>query len=193
MNLKIMPLLRWRFWLVVLTGVVASMIIAVVLVRSAIDPICGEPGISGRNSISRHRRVTLSGTIQGDSKDRRSHRKGGGLHWNDGVKAIKTMTTGEVDAKFNPGEFFAALAGWTTSGFRQAQWRFRLMSRNRRTSLQSLRYAVFLPDRVYLERVVCDAADVSWQLRGRKAGFFRRGCSLHRMNAISSIGPAAGQ
>ena len=33
-------------------------------------------------------------------------------------------------------------------------------------------YAILLPERVHLNKVVCDSADVTWQLRGRKAGFF---------------------
>jgi hypothetical protein len=33
-------------------------------------------------------------------------------------------------------------------------------------------YAIFMPDRVYLQEVVCDVADVAWQLRGQESGIF---------------------
>jgi hypothetical protein len=34
-------------------------------------------------------------------------------------------------------------------------------------------YAIFLPERVYLNRVESEPVDVTWQFRGKRAGFFQ--------------------
>ena len=97
-----MALLRWRLWLVVLTGVVVSMIIAVVLVNPRLTRYVESQAFreeldkqtsKGLHFQGRYKAIQRTGFLTARTE---------GFTGNDGVKAIKTMTTGEIDAKFNP-------------------------------------------------------------------------------------------
>jgi hypothetical protein len=87
------------------------------------------------------------------------------------VKTIKTMSTGEVDAKFNPWGVF--LRRWQLDYVRIPSGKVEIQTYEPKPENKPPKpwYAVFLPDRVYLEEVICDAADVTWQLRGRRRFF----------------------
>ena len=95
-----MALLRWRLWLVVLTGVVVSMIIAVVLVNPRLTRYVESQAFreeldkqtsKGLHFQGRYKEIQRTGFLTARAE---------GFTGNDGVKAIKTMSTGEVDAKF---------------------------------------------------------------------------------------------
>ena len=95
-----MALLRWRLWLVVLTGVVVSMIIAVVLVNPRLTRYVESQAFreeldkqtsKGLHFQGRYKAIQRTGFLTARTE---------GFTGNDGVKAIKTMTTGEIDAKF---------------------------------------------------------------------------------------------
>jgi hypothetical protein len=96
-----------------------------------------------------------------------------GFAGNEGVKAIKTISTGEVDAKFNPWGIF--LRRWQLDYLRIPAGKAEIQTYEPQPENKPPRpwYAIFLPDRVYLKEVVCESADVTWQLRERKAGFFQ--------------------
>jgi len=98
-----------------------------------------------------------------------------GFTGRDGVKAIKTISTGEVDAKFNPWGIF--LRRWQLDYIRIPSGTAEIQTYEPKPENKPPKpwYAIFLPERVYLNEVVCDSADVTWQLRGRKAGFFQTG------------------
>ena len=168
-----MALLRWRLWLVVLTGVVVSMIIAVVLVNPRLTRYVESQAFreeldkqtsKGLHFQGRYKAIQRTGFLTARTE---------GFTGNDGVKAIKTMTTGEIDAKFNPWGVF--LRRWQLDYVRIPSGTVEIQIYEPKPENKPPKpwYAVFLPDRVYLEKVVCDAADVTWQLRGRKAGFFQ--------------------
>jgi hypothetical protein len=168
-----MPLLRWRFWLVVLTGVVASMIIAVVLVNPRLTRYVESQAFREELDKQTSKGLHFQGRYKAIQRTGFLTARAEGFTGNDGVKAIKTMTTGEVDAKFNPGGVF--LRRWQLDYVRIPSGTVEIQAYEPKPENKPPKpwYAVFLPDRVYLERVVCDAADVTWQLRGRKAGFFQ--------------------
>ncbi|HEY5706228.1 MAG TPA: hypothetical protein VIS96_11705 [Terrimicrobiaceae bacterium] len=96
-----------------------------------------------------------------------------GFHGENGVKAIKTISTDRVDAKFNPWGIF--LRRWQLDHIQIPSGRAEVQTYEPKPENKPPKpwYAVFLPDRVYLKKVVCDSADVTWQLRGRQAGFFK--------------------
>ena len=91
----------------------------------------------------------------------------------NGVKAIKTISTGEADAKFNPWGVF--LRRWQLDYIRIPSGKAEIQTYEPKPDNKPPKpwYTIFLPDRVYLKKVECDAADVTWKLRGRKAGFFQ--------------------
>jgi hypothetical protein len=96
-----------------------------------------------------------------------------GFTGRDGVKAIKTISTGEVDARFNPWGVFQRR--WQLDYIRipSGQAEIQTYEPKPETKPSKPWYAIFLPDRVYLKEVTCESADVTWQLRGREAGFFQ--------------------
>jgi hypothetical protein len=95
-----------------------------------------------------------------------------GFKGRNGVKAFKTISTGEVDAKFDPWGVF--LRRWELEYIHIPSGRAEIQTYEPKPEGRPPKpwYAIFLPDRVHLNKVVCDSADVTWQLRGRKAGFF---------------------
>jgi hypothetical protein len=96
-----------------------------------------------------------------------------GFTGENGVKAFRTMSTGKVDAKFNP--WGILLRRWQLDYIRIPSGRAEIQKYEPKPENKPPKpwYAVFLPDRVYLEEVICDSADVTWQLCGRQAGFFK--------------------
>ena len=95
-----------------------------------------------------------------------------GFKGRNGVKAFKTLSTGEVDAKFDPWGFF--LRRWELEYIHIPSGTAEIQTYEAKPENKPPKpwYAIFLPERVHLNKVVCDSADVTWQLRGRKAGFF---------------------
>ncbi len=96
-----------------------------------------------------------------------------GFTGREGVKAIKAISTGEVDARFNPWGIFRRR--WQLDYIRipSGQAEIQTYEPKPETKPPKPWYAIFLPDRVYLKEVTCESADVTWQLRGRKAGLFQ--------------------
>ena len=95
-----------------------------------------------------------------------------GFQGRNGVKAFKTLSTGEVDAKFDPWGIF--LRRWELEYIHIPSGRAEIQTYEPKPEDKPPKpwYAIFLPERVHLNEVICDSADVTWQLRGRKAGFF---------------------
>ncbi len=96
-----------------------------------------------------------------------------GFRARNGVKAFKTLSTGEVDAKFDPWGIF--LRRWELEYIHIPAGKAEIQTYEPKPEDKPPKpwYAIFLPERVHLNKVVCDSADVTWQLRGRKAGFFQ--------------------
>jgi hypothetical protein len=96
-----------------------------------------------------------------------------GFTGRNGVKAIKTISTGEVNAKFNPWGIFQRR--WELEYIRIPSGKAEIQTYEPKPEKKPPKpwYAVFLPERVHLNEVICDTADVTWQLRGREAGFFQ--------------------
>jgi hypothetical protein len=96
-----------------------------------------------------------------------------GFNGEKGVKAIKGISTGRADAKFNP--WGILLRRWQLDYIRIPSGRAEIQTYEPKPENKPPKpwYSIFLPDRVHLEKVVCDSADVTWRLRGRQAGFFR--------------------
>ena len=168
-----MALPRGRFWLLFLIGVVLATIIAVALVNPRLTRYLESEGFreeldrqtsKGLHFQGRYKAIRRTGFLTARTE---------GFSGEKGVKAIKTISTGEVDAKFNPWGVF--LRRWQLDYIRIPSGKVEIQTYEPKPENKPPKpwYAIFLPDRVYLEKVTCDAADVTWQLRGRKAGFFQ--------------------
>ena len=164
---------RGRFWLLFLIGVVLATIIAVALVNPRLTRYLESEGFreeldrqtsKGLHFEGRYKAIRRTGFLTARTE---------GFSGEKGVKAIKTISTGEVDAKFNPWGVF--LRRWQLDYIRIPSGKVEIQTYEPKPENKPPKpwYAIFLPDRVYLEKVTCDAADVTWQLRGRKAGFFQ--------------------
>jgi len=90
----------------------------------------------------------------------------------NGQKAMKSLDAHRITAKFDPWGVFSR------------QWRFsdvRVQSGNVEIQIYEANpegvpgkpwFAIFLPNRVYLEKIQSEQANITWQLRGKRAGFF---------------------
>ena len=96
-----------------------------------------------------------------------------GFSGEKGVKAIKAISTGRADAKFNP--WGILLRRWQLDYIRIPSGRAEIQTYEPKPENKPPKpwYSIFLPDRVHLEKVVCDSADVTWRLRGRPGRLFQ--------------------
>jgi hypothetical protein len=163
---------RGRYFLLsALSGIVAFLVVAVLnpqLTRyvesDAFRRELAKQTSKGLHLQGRYEPIRRTGLLSASTK---------GFDGENGVKAIKSISTGKVDAKFNPWGIF--LRRWQIDYIRIPSGRAEIQTYEPKPEEKPKKpwYAGFLPDRVYLAKVVCDAADVTWRLRGRQAGFFK--------------------
>jgi hypothetical protein len=169
-----MAMLRGRlFWLFVLIGLVGGLILVTPLVNwrltayvegEAFRKELDKQTSKGLHFQGHYETIRRTGLLTA-----RAERFAG----KDGEKAIKTISTGAVSAKFNPWGIF--LRRWQLDYIKIPSGTAEIQTYEPKPESKPPNpwYAVFLPGRVYLKEVVCDLADVTWKLRGRKAGFFQ--------------------
>jgi hypothetical protein len=164
---------RGRFWWILLICLVISMALAVVIVNplftryvesEAFREELDKQTSKGLHFQGRYKPIQRTGFLTARTE---------GFTANNGVKAFQSMSTGQVDAKFNPWGVF--LRRWQLDYVRIPSGTAEIQTYEPKPENKPPKpwYSVFLPDRVYLEKVICDVADVTWRLRGRKAGFFQ--------------------
>ena len=162
-----------RFWLFFLIGVAVLMALAVALVNPQLTRYVESQEFreeldkqtsKGLHFEGRYKAIRRTGFLTARTE---------GFVGENGVKAIKTISTGEADAKFNPWGIF--LRRWQLDYIRIPSGKAEIQTYEPKPENKPPKpwYTIFLPDRVYLKKVECAAADVTWQLRGRKAGFFQ--------------------
>ena len=90
----------------------------------------------------------------------------------EGRKALRTLEAHGIQAKFNPWGVF--LRRWQLDEVRIAGGEVGIQVYEPKPEPSPAKpwYHVFLPQRVYLKRVESEPADVTWRLRGERAGFF---------------------
>ena len=160
-------------FLLVLAGLIGGLILAVTVVNRQLTTYV--EGEAFRKELDKQ----TSKGLHFEGQYEAIHRTGlltvktDGFAGKNGVKAIKTISTGDVDAKFNPWGIF--LRRWQLDYIRIPSGKAEIQTYEPKPESKPPKpwYAIFLPDRVHLKEVVCDSADVTWQLRGRKAGFFQ--------------------
>ena len=95
-----------------------------------------------------------------------------GFEGAEGRKEIFSIRANDITAKFNPWGIF--LRRWQLDDVHINSGDVEIHTYEPTPEPVATKpwYAIFLPDRVYLKQVVCDTANVTWQLRGKTAGFF---------------------
>ena len=163
---------RRRFWLVFLIGVVVLMAVGVALVNPQLTRYVESQEFreeldkqtsKGLHFEGRYKAIRRTGLLTATTE---------GFAGENGVKAIKSISTGKTEAKFNPWGIF--LRRWQLDYIRIPAGRAEIQTYEPKPESKPPKpwYAIVLPNRVYLKEVECEAADVTWRLRGRKAGFF---------------------
>jgi hypothetical protein len=95
-----------------------------------------------------------------------------GFQANDGVKALKSMEARGITAKFNPWGVFRRRWQLDHVHVQSGEVGIQTYEPKPESTPTKPWYAIFLPDRVYLNRVDSEPVDVTWQFRRKRAGFF---------------------
>ncbi len=90
----------------------------------------------------------------------------------DGKKALKTMDARGLRAKFNPWGIF--LRRWELDDvhIQSGEVGIQIYEANPEGVSSKPWFSIFLPNRVYLKHIESEPANVTWQFRGERAGFF---------------------
>ncbi len=90
----------------------------------------------------------------------------------NGKKAIKSLDAQGITATFNPWGIF--LRQWRLRNVRvqSGDVEIQIYKPNPEAAPRKPWFAIFLPNRVYLEKIESDQANITWRFRGEQAGFF---------------------
>jgi hypothetical protein len=170
----VLALLGHRFfWFSVLIGAGALLAIAVLLINPRLTKYVESDAFRRELDKQTSKGLHLEGSYQNIRRTGFLTATAEGFTGKNGVKAFKAISTGKVDASFNPWGIF--LRRWELDYILIPSGKAEIQTYEPKPETKPPKpwYAILLPDRVYLQKVVCDSADVTWQLRGRQAGFFR--------------------
>ncbi len=89
-----------------------------------------------------------------------------------GRKALTSLNTGAVSARFVPAGVL--VRHWTIDDLHVERAQVGIQTYEPTPEPKPARpwYAIFLPDRAYLRKVWSDHADITWRMRGERAGIF---------------------
>jgi len=90
----------------------------------------------------------------------------------DGKKALKTMNARGLRAKFNPWGIFLRRWELDEVHIQSGEVGIQIYEANPEGVSSKPWFSVFLPNRVYLKHIESEPANVTWQFRGERAGFF---------------------
>jgi hypothetical protein len=90
----------------------------------------------------------------------------------NGVKAMKYLEASRITAKFDPWGVF--VRQWRFDEVRVPSGEVEIQIYEAHPEAVASRpwFSIFLPNRVYLKKIESESANVTWQLRGEKAGFY---------------------
>lgn len=90
----------------------------------------------------------------------------------DGEKALKSVTAHDIMARFNPWGVF--LRQWRFSDVRVGPGavEIQIYEANPKAVAPKPWFAIFLPNRVFLNHIEAERSDITWRFRGEHAGFF---------------------
>jgi hypothetical protein len=90
----------------------------------------------------------------------------------NGRKAMRSLDAHGITAKFNPWGVF--LRQWRLDGVhvQSGDVEIQIYEAHPEPVKPKPWFAIFLPDRVYLEKIQSEQANITWRFRGERAGFF---------------------
>ena len=90
----------------------------------------------------------------------------------DGKKALEAMDARGLRAKFNPWGIFLRRWELDEVHIQSGEVGIQIYEANPEGVPSKPWFSIFLPNRVYLKRIESEPANVTWQFRGERAGFF---------------------
>lgn len=90
----------------------------------------------------------------------------------DGKKAIKSLNGRGITATFSPLGIFLRQWRFTDVHVQSGDVEIQIYTPSPEVVAPKPWFAIFLPNRVYMNRIESDHADITWQFRGERAGFF---------------------
>jgi len=90
----------------------------------------------------------------------------------NGEKAMKSLDAHGITATFDPLGIFVRQWRFTDVRVESGDVEIQIYKANPEATAAKPWFAIFLPNRVYLKRIETPQANITWQFRGRQAGFF---------------------
>lgn len=90
----------------------------------------------------------------------------------DGRKAMKSLDAHGITAKFDPWGVFLRQWRFTDIHIQSGDVEIQIYEANPEAVPGKPWFAIFLPNRVYLEKIESEQANITWRFRGERAGFF---------------------
>lgn len=95
-----------------------------------------------------------------------------GFQATDGQKAMKSIDARGITARFNPWAVFVRRWQLDDVHVQSGDVEIQIYEHKPEPISPKPWFSIFLPNRVLLKRIESDAVNVTWQLRGERAGFF---------------------
>jgi hypothetical protein len=90
----------------------------------------------------------------------------------NGQKAMKSLDAHGITAKFDPLGVFLRQWRFTDVRVQSGDVEIQIYEANPEAVPDKPWFAIFLPNRVYLEKIQSEQANITWRFRGERAGFF---------------------
>ena len=90
----------------------------------------------------------------------------------NGQKAMKSLDAHGITAKFDPWGVFLRQWRFTDVRVQSGDVEIQIYKANPEAVKSKPWFAIFLPNRVYLEKIESEQANITWRFRGERAGFF---------------------
>ena len=90
----------------------------------------------------------------------------------NGQKAMKSLDAHGITAKFDPWGVFLRQWRFTDVHVQSGDVEIQIYEANPEAVLGKPWFTIFLPNRVYLEKIESEQANITWRFRGERAGFF---------------------
>jgi hypothetical protein len=90
----------------------------------------------------------------------------------NGQKAMKSLDAHGITAKFDPCGVFLRQWRFTDVHVQSGDVEIQIYKANPEAVPGKPWFAIFLPNRVYLEKIESEQANITWRFRGERAGFF---------------------
>ena len=91
----------------------------------------------------------------------------------NGQKAMKSLDAHGITAKFDPWGVFLRQWRFTDVHVQSGDVEIQIYKANPEAVPRKPWFAIFLPNRVYLEKIESEQANITWRFRDERAGFFR--------------------